>query len=244
MSTFPRRVAAGVLLRSFLVQGSWNYETLIGSGFAFTLLPALRFLNPADADLRKAVARHNGLFNSHPYLVTVAAGAVSRLEADRTDPRTIERFKSALRGSLGSLGDQLIWSAWRPTTVLLGLVLLLVGAAWWVAVVAFLVLYNTLNIALRVWGWSIGTRSGIDVARALREAPLQSFAARVSDAGAVLGGFATVFAFAEIPTRPDALGFALVAAVVGIVIGARTRKLFTVIIALVWFVALAWAWSR
>jgi PTS system mannose-specific IID component len=233
-----------VLLRSFLVQGSWNYETLIGSGFAFTLLPALRFLYPGEADLRKAVARHNGLFNSHPYLVTVAAGAVSRLEAERTDPQTIDRFKNALRGSLGSLGDQLIWSAWRPTTVLLGIVLLLVGAAWWAAVAAFLVLYNALNIALRVWGWSVGTRNGLDVARALREAPLQSFAARVADAGALLGGFATVFAFVEIPTRPEAIGLALAAAVTGVVLGARTRKLFTVVIALVWFVALAWAWSR
>lgn len=244
MSAFPRRVSLGVLLRSLLVQGSWNYETLIGAGFAFTILPVLRFLHPSEEALRAAIDRHAGVFNSHPYFATIAAGAVSRLELDGADPKVIERFKSALRGSLGSLGDQLIWSAWRPTIVLLGLLLLLAGAAWWVAVVVFLAIYNVLNVVLRVWGWSVGTRSGMEVGKTLRETPLQPLAARIADLGAVLGGFATVLAFAQLPARPETFGFAIFAALVGITLGSRTRQVFAVVLTLAWFIALAWAWSR
>ena len=35
MTRLPRLVALRVLLRSLTVQGSWNYETLIGTGFAY-----------------------------------------------------------------------------------------------------------------------------------------------------------------------------------------------------------------
>ena len=245
MSAFPRRVTVGVLLRSFLVQASWNYETLIGTGFAFTLLPVLRYLHASDqAAYRAALARHAEVFNSHPDLATVAAGAVSRLEADGADPRMVERFKSALRGSLGSLGDQLVWTAWRPACALLGLILLLLGAAWWLAILVFLVVYNTLNLALRIWGWSVGTRSGIEVGKALREAPLQPLAGRVADVGAVLGGFAAVVALGRLPVHSVPLGLALGAGALGLWLGGRSRVVFALVLALVWFSALAWGWSR
>ena len=47
-----------------------------------------------------------------------------------------------------------------------------------------------------------------------------------------------------LPDRPATLGLALVAAGIGVVVGARTRQVFAVTLALVWFFALAWAWSR
>jgi hypothetical protein len=34
-----------VFLRSFAIQGSWNYRTLQGSGFAFALMPVLRYVH-------------------------------------------------------------------------------------------------------------------------------------------------------------------------------------------------------
>jgi PTS system mannose-specific IID component len=243
--SFPRRVTAGVLLRSLLVQGSWNYETLIGTGFAFTLLPALRHLYGRDpVALREAISRHAGIFNSHPYLATVAAGAVSRLESEGTDPRLIERFKSALRSSLGSLGDILVWSAWRPAAMLLALVLLLAGAVWWVSVVVFLVVYNVLALGLRLWGWRIGNEAGLQVGKSVREAPLQQLARRVADVGAVLGGAAVVLAAGpELASWPRAAAVALGAGL-GLWLGSRTRTVFTVGLVFVWVLAIAWGWSR
>ena len=43
-----------VLLRAFAVQGSWNYETLLGTGFGFVILPALRRLHADPAVLQDA----------------------------------------------------------------------------------------------------------------------------------------------------------------------------------------------
>lgn len=241
MEPFTRGLERRVVLRSLLVQGSWNYETLIGTGFAFTILPALRRLYPTDGSaFRDAVCRHAEVFNSHPYLATVAVGAISRLEADGVDPRVVTRFKSAMRGSLGSIGDQLVWSAWRPATVLLGILLLLAGVAWWLSVAVFILCYNTLNLGLRVWGWRIGTSLGLDVGRALREAPLQAIGRRATQAGALLGGMALVLAIdphpglsSATPERMQELGRLLVlgvASAAGMWLGTRSRQVMAVVL--------------
>src|SRR5262245_42922529 len=110
MSTVPRTALIRSFLRSFAIQGSWNYRTLIGCGFAFTLIPVLRTIYAArPEEYEAAVQRHTALFNSHPYLSPMALGAVAVLEATEA-PAVVDRFKSAVRGSLGSLGDRLIWA--------------------------------------------------------------------------------------------------------------------------------------
>lgn len=229
-----------VLLRSLSVQGSWSYERLIGTGLAYMLLPALRRLHRRDpAALRAAVARHAGVFNSHPYLATVAAGAIVRLEADGADPGLIDRFKGALRGSLGALGDQLVWGAWRPAAVLLAIALLLAGAPWWLAVAAFLVVYNAMHLALRVWGWRIGMRGGLDVARTLRAAPLQAIAGRAADAGAILAGFAAVLTVANpVGVSAAEVGAALLGVGLGFWLKLRTRAVMGAVVVIAWACAI------
>ena len=198
MSELPPAVRRAMLLRSLVVQGSWNYRTLLGTGLAYVLLPALRHLYQGDREgLRAAVGRHAALFNAHPYLATVAAGAIARLEAERTPAELVERFKGAARGSLGSLGDRVVWLRWRPACALLMTALLLAGAGWWVGVAAFLVAYNALHGWMRVWGLQTGLREGLQVARTLREAPFEPLAERAADAGAVLSGFAAVLAVSQ-----------------------------------------------
>lgn len=227
MSTpLPRSVRRAMLLRSFAVQGSWNYQTLIGTGLAYVLVPALRHVYGADPErLRRALARHTELFNAHPYLATVAAGAVARLEADGAPPETVARFKAAVRGSLGSIGDRLVWLMWRPACALLMVALLLAGAGWWVAVIAFLLAYNALHLWMRVWGLHAGLRDGVGVARALREAPFERLGERAADAGAVLAGFSAVLALGWGGVRVGWV-YALVGAAAlaaGIALGPRVR---------------------
>jgi mannose PTS system EIID component len=173
MSTLPRAVVLRMFLRSFAIQGSWNYRTLQGSGFAFALLPALRHIHGSDAArMNDAVVRHSQLFNAHPYLAGVALGAVAKLEADGEEAALIERFKTALRGSLGALGDRIVWAGWRPACVLLGLFVLLASRSAIAAVAVFLLVYNAGHVALRWWGLSVGLERGKAVAEQLRNAPL------------------------------------------------------------------------
>ena len=228
-----------MLLRSFAVQGSWNYETLIGTGFAFTILPALRCLYGSKGErLEAAVGRHVDLFNSHPYFVTVAVGAVSRLEADETDGALIQRFKTALRGSLGSLGDRLVWTTWRPLSMLLAVVLLLAGVSWWGAVMAFLIVYNVMHIWVRVYGLRLGVESGLEIGRVLRETPLQGLIDNGARIASVLVGVAVVMAAAPAMRDSVAAVLTLVAVGLGFWLGMGTRRVMIVSLAATAAVAL------
>lgn len=202
------RVQWSVLLRSLAVQGSWNYETLTGTGFAFAILPALRRLYGEPALLDDAVRRHEGPFNSHPYLAPLALGAVIRLESEGEDPAMIGRFKAALRGSLGTVGDQLVWAGWRPTCILFALVLVLVGSPWWLAVVAFLLVYNAGHGALMFWGLSLGLKEGRFVADRLRPSLMRSTQPRLMAGGAFLAACAvTLLAGGGVPYLFEAPGW-------------------------------------
>ena len=175
-------------LRQFIIQGSWNYRSMLGSGFAYCMIPFLRRRGLSGPDLDDAVRSHMGPFNAHPYLAGLALGAVTRMEGSGTDTETIERFKRAIQGSLGGLGDVLIWGAWRPATLLLALVLAWAGAPPWISVSVFLIVYNLGHLALRWWGFSRGLHYGKDVGVRLREADLSRLGERVFSGGALLLG--------------------------------------------------------
>ncbi|MEQ9401124.1 MAG: PTS system mannose/fructose/sorbose family transporter subunit IID [Longimicrobiales bacterium] len=175
--------------RSFLIQGSWNYHTMLGSGFAFAMLPILRRLHGTDPDaMDAALRRHLEHFNAHPYLSDVALGAAMRLEADGEDPETIRRFKTAVRSPLGSLGDALVWASWLPAVSLAALGMLWLGAPGWVAVAAFLTAYNAGHLGLRAWGFRAGLREGRAVGGTIKGAHLDRITERVRGAAAVLLG--------------------------------------------------------
>lgn len=180
-------------LRSFVIQGSWNRRTMLGGGFAFALLPVLRVLYRDDPEkLSEALHRHSEHFNAHPYLASIALGVASKMEEDGRSPEEIRRFKLAVRGPLGSLGDSLVWVGWRPTTVLATLCLALLGASPAVTVVFFLVTYNLGHLLLRLGGLILGMEKGSQVGDSLRAMSLPLQADRLASLsvfllGAVLG---------------------------------------------------------
>ena len=192
------RARASALARTLLVQGSWNYRTMIASGFAFALLPALRQLTAGSKEeLDAAVDRHLEHFNAHPYLSALALGAVLRLEADGAEPQTVRRLKVALRGPLGSLGDALVWATVLPGTALASLSLMWLGVDPWIAVALFLLVFNVVHIGLRIWGFQAGLSAGRDVGRILSRADLSAWTRRLEPVvvgllglltGAVIGG--------------------------------------------------------
>jgi mannose PTS system EIID component len=178
-----------VFARSFLIQGSWNFRTMLGGGFAFAMLPALDRLFRDDPEgYRSALERHAEHFNAHPYMAGVALGAASRMEEDGRAPEEIARFKRAVRGPLGGLGDALVWVGWRPLAVLAALIMALLGVSPLITVVCFLLLYNTGHLALRIWGFRIGLEMGSQVGDPLRRMALPLQADRLASAGVFLLG--------------------------------------------------------
>ena len=220
MTPVPARAVAASFVRLFAVQGSWNYETMIGNGIAFCMKPLLRTL-PEDR-YRAALARHARYFNAHPYLAGVAVGALARGELDGDDPARIERFRTALCGPLGSVGDQLVWAGWLPLCSLLALTAFALGAGPLAVVCIFLGVYNVGHIALRAWGLRIGLQRGLRVAPALANPVFRQGPAALARVSAVLAGVILPLALQRIigPGRALAGGVAVIA-VVGAVILAR-----------------------
>jgi PTS system mannose-specific IID component len=170
----------------------------------------------------------------------VAIGAVSRLEVDGTPPEVTERFKSALRSSLGSLGDRLVWTAWRPASLLLGVLLLLAGAAWWLAVLAFLLVYNAFHVGLRVWGLRRGVDNGLEVGKVLRSAPLEAVIAWTGNAGALFCGAALILAIGPSGGELVSIASGLAAAAFGLWLGLSSRRVLAPALGLAWIFAIVW----
>jgi len=165
----PTRTRIAMFVRLLAIQGSWNYETLLGNGIGFCIEPALRLLpggihTPA---FHAALARESRYFNAHPYLASVAVGALARAELDGESPERIERFRTALCGPLGSVGDRLVWAGWLPFCSLASLALFGLGAGTLSVVGFFLLAYNVGHFALRIWGLNTGWTHGLRVASAL-----------------------------------------------------------------------------
>ncbi len=187
-------------LRLFAVQGSWNYETMIGNGIGFCTEPALRLL-PGGLNGSKyleALGRHAKYFNAHPYFAGVAVGALARAELDGVPAPMIERFRTALGGPLGSVGDRLVWASWLPFCSLLALGAFGLGARPLPVIAIFLVTYNIGHLALRAWGLRVGFQRGLRVADALAHPVLRKGPQVVGTLAALLAGISIPLAVSEV----------------------------------------------
>ncbi len=177
--------------RLFFVQGSWNYERMLGMGMGHVVEPMLRHLaGGRDSALyREAMGRAAGYFNAHPDFAGFAAGAIVRSELDGQATEVIERLRTTLPAPLGSIGDRLVWAGALPAAVGAGLALAAtapVGAG----AVALLLLYNIVHIPMRVYGLFAGLRLGVGVAQSLGAPWLKAGLRIVGPAAAALLGFA------------------------------------------------------
>ena len=220
----PVRTWLAIYLRLFAIQGAWNYESLLGNGIGFCAEPALRRL-PGGVDgaaYRAALARESQYFNAHPYLAPLAVGALARAELDGEPPERIDRFRTALCGPLGSVGDRLVWAGWLPFCSLVALCAFGFGAGPVTVVVLFLGLYNAGHLALRAWALHTGWRHGLRVAHALANPVLRSGPVQITRAAAFAAGIALPIALGRVigPGR-TLLGEVLIGVVVGAAIIVR-----------------------
>ncbi len=218
--TLPLGTRVAIALRLFAIQGAWNYETMMGNGIAFAIEPALRRLpgGKGGPAYREALARHAGYFNAHPYLASVAVGALARAELDGVPAKQIERFRTAAPGPLGSVGDRLVWAGWLPLCSALGLLAFGLGGSPAVVLALFLGSYNAGHVALRLWGLHAGWRDGLRVAQALGTPVLRQGPAHVARATAFIAGIALpIAAEGFIGPGRAVLGTVLVAVAIGAV---------------------------
>lgn len=214
--SLPVATRLSMLLRVFAIQSSWNYESLLGNGIALSVEPALRFLpGGRDGDAyRAALARQGGYFNAHPYLASLAVGALARAELDGESAEKIERFRGAVCGPLGSVGDRLVWAGWLPFCSLLALLAFGLGLGPFAVVAVFLGVYNAGHIWLRAWLLDAGWREGLRIATVLARPLFRRGPIVIAQATAVLAGAAVPLAVGRVVGgHPTQLAGALAIAV-------------------------------
>ncbi len=167
--SLPWRTRVAMFTRLLAIQASWNYELMLGPGLGFCIEPALRLLpgGRGGEAYREALARQSRYFNAQPYFASVAVGALARAELEGYPPEQIERFRTAMCGPLGSLGDRLVWAGWLPFSALLALLAFGLRADAPLVALVFLVVYNAGHLGVRVWGLRAGWRGGLRVASSL-----------------------------------------------------------------------------
>jgi len=165
-----------IFIRSFFVQSGWNYKSLLSIGFCFAIVPVAKKLYKNDVKkYNQFVKRHLGFFNAHPYFTAYALGAVTRLEEEialnNGSEVQMEKFKNALIGPLGALGDQLFWATVKPAIFTLGVLgfLLVDNFSTRLTLLLLLsILYNVPHLYIRIFGMLQGYKEGFSVCRHLK----------------------------------------------------------------------------
>jgi PTS system mannose-specific IID component len=179
-------------LRSFLrllaVQGSWNYERMLGVGMGYAAEPLLKDLETSDPTRHaEAVVRSAEFFNCHPYLAGLALGATVKAEYEAVPGAQVARLRTALCSPLGALGDQFFWSGLLPALMGAALASIALGAGLW-GILGFLLVYNAVRFLTGYWSLKTGLTAGMNVGRRISDSWLP-VAARVGGlvAGLLVG---------------------------------------------------------
>jgi len=190
----PAGVLFRVLLRSFLLQASWNFERLQSLGVLYAVAPALRLFY-RDDELAAAGRRHLEYFNTHPYMASPVLGAILNLEQRRSQgeeqPVGVQDFKKMVMAPYAAIGDAFFWGAVRPLAACVALFLAFNGSLW--APIVYLLLFNLPHLWLRVGGMLQGYSQGLQVFETIHRHRLPDLAIRLKGATVVLLGVLSAY---------------------------------------------------
>ncbi len=234
------------LLRLIAVQGTWNYERMLGVGMGYAAEPLLKDLQTVDPVRHgEAVVRSTEFFNCNPNLAGLALGATARAEYDAVPGAQIARLRTALCSPLGALGDQLFWAGLLPLLLGGALIGVVMGASWW-ALLAFLLLYNLARVGTGIWALRTGLDAGMGVGSAIAQSWIAKAIERVGPAAGFSVGAAIPLVgawYLEAIGWPAAFG-ALAVAATGVAVtrwfGASLTTVRFTLLALVLLVVFRW----
>ncbi|MFV0556457.1 MAG: PTS system mannose/fructose/sorbose family transporter subunit IID [Lactovum sp.] len=120
-----------IYLRNLLgFQWSWNYESMQGLGYAYSIMPALKKLYGNNKEkMIKALKTHTGFFNTTPAMSGLIIGANIALEEEvgNDDDEAIIGLKTGLMGPFAGVGDTLFIAIYRAVVFSMAAYLALAG---------------------------------------------------------------------------------------------------------------------
>jgi mannose/fructose/N-acetylgalactosamine-specific phosphotransferase system component IID len=197
-----------VFLNSFFVQAVWNFKGLVSIGICFALIPIGKRLYPDKNEYAAFLKRHLSFFNTHPYFSSYVLGAIAKIEEEfslsaSSETEKLERFKSALIGPLGAVGDQLFWATIKPAAIIFGFTGAFIAPEIkmkLIFIALFFVIYNAPHIYIRVVGIYKGYQHGFQVYKLIK---INNFLG-LKKFYQVLGAASTGFFVGYIALKPEA----------------------------------------
>ncbi|MGQ4892848.1 MAG: PTS system mannose/fructose/sorbose family transporter subunit IID [Candidatus Njordarchaeia archaeon] len=105
---------------SWFIQSSWNYERMMGTGYAHGMLHIEKKLRKDPEELKEWLTMHSEFYNTEPHLHNIILGMTISLEEQGADIETIRGIKTALMGPFAGLGDSIMWFTILPIAFAIG----------------------------------------------------------------------------------------------------------------------------
>lgn len=191
-----------MFLRSFLLQGSWNFERLQGLGFCFSISPIIKKLYKEE-DRKRAMKRHLELFNTQPYMASSILGIIAALEEKRAsgekiDDNAINGLKIGLMGPFAGIGDPIFWGGIRPLIAALGAAGAITGSL--IGPILFFIIFNLIRLGFMWITQEYAYKKGKILFNDMSKRTIKLFTEGVSIAGLfVLGAIASKWTILNVP---------------------------------------------
>ena len=124
-------------------------------GFTFAIMPGLKAVHKQIPD--ETSKDYLKFFNTQPYMAPTIMGIDLNLEEQGKHALACSMQKP-LGGSMAALGDTLFWSILKPILALLCLISIL--SDYLTGVIITIVLYNLVQLWVRIWGFHKGYTKG------------------------------------------------------------------------------------
>ena len=158
-----KRDIRNIFFRSLALEANFNFETWQNTGYAFSIIPALKRVYKNKADMAKALKRHLQLFNTSPYGSTLILGISAAMEEQNSqdadfDAESISTVKLGLMGPLAGVFDSLFWGTFKVIAAGVGTSLAIKGNI--MGPVIFILIFNIPHLLLRYNLTFIGYNTG------------------------------------------------------------------------------------
>ena len=163
--TFSKKTIRSLFLRSLALEANFNFETWQNSGFAYSIIPALKKLYTTRQQMSAALKRHLQFFNTSPYGSTLIIGIIAAMEEQKSksedfDEESINSVKLGLMGPLAGVFDSLFWGTFKVIAAGVGISFAIKGNV--LGPVLFLLIFNLPHLILRYnltfIGYNLGTK--------------------------------------------------------------------------------------
>ena len=158
-----KRDIRNLFFRSLALEANFNFETWQNTGFAFSIIPALKRLYKTKEAMAKALKRHLQFFNTSPYGSTLIIGITAAMEEQNSrdadfDEESINSVKLGLMGPLAGVFDSLFWGTFKVIAAGVGASLAIKGNI--LGPVLFLLIFNVPHLLLRYQLTFVGYNTG------------------------------------------------------------------------------------